>query len=156
MYYFLAAWELFRLTGDDRYAGWAEVAADWLLTFVYVWSPELDAGAPLREVGFSAVGWPTVSVQNHHLDVFFPTAELLAFGQATGRVDYVDAAWTTFGAMGQGIAGKRGEWGFTIAGEQGEAFFQTHWQRRGTSNTWNPSWVIALVLSNALRIKDQQ
>ncbi|GAA1550826.1 hypothetical protein GCM10009789_00730 [Kribbella sancticallisti] len=155
MYYFLAASELYRLTGDERYAGWAEVAADWLLTFVYVWSPELDTGSPLREAGFSAVGWPTVSVQNHHLDVFFPTAELLAFGDATGRPQYAEAARTVFGAMGQGIAGRRGEWGFEVVGEQGEAFFQTHWQRRGTSNTWNPSWVIALVLANALQIKDR-
>ncbi|TCN38319.1 hypothetical protein EV644_109172 [Kribbella orskensis] len=154
MYYFLAAYESFRLTGDELFAGWAEVAADWLLTFVYVWSPELDTGSPLREAGFSAVGWPTVSVQNHHLDVFFPTAELLAFGAGTGRPEYVEAAWTAIGAMGQGIAGRPGEWGFEVVGEQGEAFFQTHWQRRGTSNTWNPSWVIALVLANALRIRD--
>jgi hypothetical protein len=40
-----------------------------------------------------------------------------------------------------------------VVGEQGEAFFQTHWQRRGHSNTWNPSWVIAVPLANALRIR---
>ncbi|TWD75171.1 hypothetical protein FB561_6609 [Kribbella amoyensis] len=155
MYYFLAAYELFRLTGDERYADWTEVAADWLLTFVYVWSPVQDVGSPLREAGFSAVGWPTVSVQNHHLDVFFPTAELLAFGRAADRPEYVDAARTTLGAMGQGIAERPGEYGFQVVGEQGEAVFQTYWQRRGTSNTWNPSWVIALVLANALRIEDE-
>jgi hypothetical protein len=154
LYYFLAAYELLRLTGDDLYAGWAEVTADWLLTFVYVWSPELDAGSSLREAGFNAVGWPSVSVQNHHLDAFFPTYELLAFGAGTGRPQYVEAARTVVDAIGQGICGRPGEWGFEVVGEQGEAFFQTHWQRRGTSNTWNPSWVIAQVLSNALRIRD--
>jgi hypothetical protein len=153
LYYFLAAYELYRLTGDDLYAGWAEVAADWLLTFVYVWSPRLDEDAPLTKAGFNAVGWPAVSVQNHHLDAFFPTYELLAFGTATGRPAYVEAARTAIAAMGQGICREPGDWGFEVVGEQGEAFFQTYWQRRGTANTWNPSWVIALVLSNALRIR---
>ncbi|GAB2607573.1 hypothetical protein [Kribbella endophytica] len=156
MYYFLAAYELFRLTGDPRYSTWAEVAADWLLTFVYVWSPEQDTGSPLHDAAFNAVGWPTVSVQNHHLDVFFPTAELLAFGKATGQPAYTDAARTVFNAMTQGIAARPGEWGFEVTGEQAEAFFQTHWQRRGTSNTWNPSWVIALPLANALRLEDER
>jgi hypothetical protein len=153
MYFFLAAYELYRLTGDDLYARWAEVTADWLLTWVYVWSPELDLDSPLRTAGFNAIGWPTVSVQNHHLDAFFPTYELLAFGTAIERPDYVAAAETIMNAMGQGICGTPGEWGFQIVGEQGEAFFQTHWQRRGHSNTWNPSWVIAVPLANALRIR---
>ncbi len=153
MYYFLAAYELFRLTGDDLYASWAEVAADWLLTWVYVWSPEQDLDAPLRAAGFNATGWPTVSVQNHHLDTFFPTYELQEFGTVTSRPEYVAAAETTANAMGQGICATPGDWGFQIVGEQGEAVFQTHWQRRGHANTWNPSWVIAVPLSNALRLR---
>lgn len=153
MGYFLAAHELFVLTGDPRYAEWAEAAADWLLTFVYVWSPRFDDGAPLDEAAFSAVGWPGVSVQNHHLDVFFPAHELRDLGRRTGSRRYVDAAEATLHAMGQTICTRPGQWGFPVVGEQGEAVFQTHWQRRGTANTWNPSWVIALVLSNALRMR---
>lgn len=153
MGYFLAAHELYILTGDPCYAEWAEVAADWLLTFVYVWSPRFDAGAQLDGAAFSAVGWPGVSVQNHHLDVFFPAYELMDLGRRTGLMRYQQAAETVIHAMGQTICTKPGEWGFPVVGEQGEAVFQTHWQRRGTANTWNPSWVIALVLSNALRIR---
>jgi hypothetical protein len=154
MYFFLAAYELFRLTGDDLYASWAEVAADWLLTWVYVWSPEQDLDAPLRAAGFNAIGWPTVSVQNHHLDTFFPSYELKEFGILTSRPAYVAAAETTVNAMGQSICGAPGDWGFQIVGEQGEAVFQTHWQRRGHANTWNPSWVIAVPLANALRLRN--
>ncbi|MFF4622086.1 hypothetical protein [Nonomuraea jabiensis] len=153
MYYFLAAFELYRLTGRDLYAQWAEAAADWLLTFVYVWSPEFDAGSTFGRRGFKACGWPSVSVQNHHLDVFFPTSELMEFGLMTGRPRYAARAETILHAMGQGICREPGDWGFETPGEQGEGFFQTNWQRKGEANTWNPSWVIALPLYHALRMR---
>ncbi|HEY8456802.1 MAG TPA: hypothetical protein VIL34_14525 [Actinopolymorphaceae bacterium] len=153
IFYFLAAYDLFRVTEREVYRERAEVALDWLLTFVYVWAPTYDRGSPLRERSFSAVGWPTVSVQNHHLDVFFPAYEMMHFGQLTGRRDLVTAADTIIHAMGQGICQAPGDWGFPVVGEQGEGFFQTHWQQRGTSNTWNPSWVIAIPLANALRMQ---
>ncbi|GAA2205218.1 hypothetical protein GCM10009850_007570 [Nonomuraea monospora] len=153
MYFFLAAWELYQLTGQERYAQWAETAADWLLTFVYVWSPEYDKGSTFERRGFKACGWPTVSVQNHHLDVFFPTSELSDFGLTTGRAWYAEQADRILHAMGQGICQEPGDWGFQTPGEQGEGFFQTNWQRTGEANTWNPSWVIALPLYHALRMR---
>ncbi|WP_327636641.1 hypothetical protein OHB24_42435 [Kribbella sp. NBC_00482] len=153
MYYFMAAHELFRRTGDPLYATWCEVAADWLLTWVYVWSPEQDEDSPLHTAGFNAIGWPTVSVQNHHLDTFFPTYELLSFGLTTNNPSYVSAARTTLQALTQGVATAPNDWNFPLPGEQGEAVFQTHWQRRGHTNTWNPSWVIAVPLANALRVQ---
>jgi hypothetical protein len=153
MYFFLAAHELFRLTGRETYARWAEAAADWLLTFVYVWSPEFDEGSTFERRDFKACGWPSVSVQNHHLDVFFPTSELMEFGRATGRADYAEQADRILHAMGQGICTEPGDWGFLTPGEQGEGFFQTNWQRTGEANTWNPSWVIALPLYHALRMR---
>ncbi|MFC5828223.1 hypothetical protein [Nonomuraea insulae] len=153
MYYFLAAYELYELTGREMYAQWAEVAADWLLTFVYVWSPEFDTGSTFERRGFKAAGWPSVSVQNHHLDVFFPTSELRDFGLRTGRTHYAEQADRILHAMGQGICQEPGDWGFQTPGEQGEGFFQTNWQRKGEANTWNPSWVIALPLYHALRMR---
>ncbi|MCY9656706.1 hypothetical protein P5G65_10645 [Paenibacillus chondroitinus] len=156
MYFFLAAYELFLLTRDERYQEWAEIAADWLLTFVYVWNPAYNQGSAFRNTDFSAVGWPGVSVQNHHLDVFFPTYEFWKFGRLTGKEQYERWGRVSLEAMGQGICTKPGEWGFSVAGEQGEGFFQTYWNHRGHSNKWNPSWVIALVLHNALRFRDTQ
>lgn len=155
MYFFLAAYELFRLTGGSDYKDWAELAADWLLTYVYMWSPAWDRGSAFREAGFNAVGWPGVSVQNHHLDVFFPTYELWRFGLETGNELYIRLARTIFGALGQGICTKPGEWGFTVVGEQAEGFFQSNFQGRGRSNTWNPSWVISEVLHHALRFRQE-
>lgn len=153
MFFFLAAYELFRLTGEPAFREWAEIAADWQLTFVFMWNPVYDKGTVFREQIFRAVGWPGVSVQNHHLDVFFPTYELWRFGRATGNETYVRLARTIFGALGQGICSKPGEWGFTVVGEQAEGFFQSNFQGRGRSNTWNPSWVISEVLHHALRFR---
>nr|WP_240159961.1 hypothetical protein [Paenibacillus aceris] len=154
MYFFLAAYELYLLTRDERYQEWAEISADWLLTFVYMWNPAYNQGSAFQNTDFSAVGWPGVSVQNHHLDVFFPTYEFWQFGRLTGKTQYERWGRMSLDAMGQGISTKPGEWGFTVAGEQGEGFFQTYWNHRGHSNKWNPSWVIALVLNNALRFRD--
>ncbi|HZG85862.1 hypothetical protein [Paenibacillus sp.] len=156
MYFFLAAYELFDLTKEEQYKAWAEIAADWLLTYVYVWNPVCDRGSRLREAGFNAVGWPGVSVQNHHLDVFFPTYELWRFGRLTGNPTYERMGRLSFDAMGQGICREPGEWGFTVVGEQGEGFYPTHYHQRGGSNTWNPSWIIALVLSNALKFRGDE
>ncbi|OXM88266.1 hypothetical protein CF651_02425 [Paenibacillus rigui] len=155
MYFFLAAYELYLATNEDKYAAWAELSADWLLTFVYVWQPVYNRGTLFREKGFNAVGWPGVSVQNHHLDVFFPTYEMWNFGKRAGKPRYEQWGRVCFDAMGQGICAGTGDWNFTIVGEQGEGFFQTNWHHRGHSNKWNPSWVIAAVLSNALRFQEE-
>lgn len=154
MYFFLAAYELFVLTKNERFSEWAEISGDWLLTYVYMWNPVFDQGSQFRNAGFTATGWPGVSVQNHHLDVFFPTFEFWHFGQLTGKTQYERLGRMVFDALGQGICTKPGEWNFTVVGEQGEGFFQTHWHHRGHSNKWNPSWVTALVLHNALRFQD--
>lgn len=153
MFFFIAAYELFRMTGEAEYQAWAEVAADWILTFVYIWDPAYDKGTAFREQGFKAVGWPGVSVQNHHLDVFFPTYELWQLGLLIGNGTYVRLARMIFDALGQGICTKPGEWGFTVVGEQAEGLFQSNFQGRGRSNTWNPSWVISEVLHHALRFR---
>jgi hypothetical protein len=155
MYFFLAAYELFILTSKQRYREWAELSADWLLTFVYMWKPAYDKGSKFEEADFNAVGWPSVSVQNHHLDVFFPTYEFWKLGKLTGNQEYERMGQTSFYAMGQGICTKPGDWNFTVVGEQGEGFFQTRWHHRGHSNKWNPSWVIAAVLHNALRFQEE-
>ncbi|MFD0676286.1 MULTISPECIES: hypothetical protein [unclassified Paenibacillus] len=155
MYFFLAAYELFILTSKQQYGEWAELSADWLLTFVYMWKPAYDKGSKFEEVDFNAIGWPTVSVQNHHLDVFFPTYELWKFGRLAGKRQYERIGQLSFDAMGQGICREPGDWSFTVVGEQGEGFFQTRWHHRGHSNKWNPSWVIATILHNALRFQEE-
>ncbi|RKN44940.1 hypothetical protein [Streptomyces hoynatensis] len=153
MAFFQCAYEMLLTTGHSRYLDVASAAADWLLTWVYQWNPGHPPGSPLAERGFDATGWPGVSVQNHHLDVFFPVPELARFGELAERPEYTRLARLIMHALGQGVCTGPGEWDFAEPGEQGEGFYPTNWQERGTSNTWNPSWVTAHPLANALRLR---
>ena len=107
-----------------------------------------------------------MSVQNHHLDVFFPTYELYRFGKLTGDERLTQMARVISGAMTQGIATQEGEWGYTIIGEQGEQYYQTNYFQvrypailkylehyRGGMQVWNPSWITAQVMSSALKFR---
>jgi hypothetical protein len=163
MYFFIAAMELYRLTGKDRFLEWAGIAADWLLTFLYLWEPPLKPGSPCEKAGFRVSGWPGVSVQNHHLDVFFSPVELDEYGRARGDTMYRDCAQMVLDAWTHGICEKPGDWGFTVPGEQGEQYYQTNYSQardslnrlqdwRGGASNWNPSWIIAEVLSACLRL----
>ncbi|WP_320774755.1 hypothetical protein [Streptomyces sp. CRN 30] len=144
--YFLCVYELLLLTGQRRWERRAGEAADWLLTWVYQWDVPFPGG-------FATTGWPGVSVQNHHVDVFFPAYELARLGDLVDRPVYRELGELVLNAFGQGICTRPGEWGFTDPGEQAEGFFPTNWQERGTANTWNPSWVTSQVLSQALRMR---
>lgn len=164
MYFFLAAYEMYRITGDARYRQWTEVAADWIITFVYHWHTGFRKGSICERNDFITTGWSGVSVQNHHLDVFFPAYELHDFGCKTGNERYRNLGKLTFNAWSHGIARYPGDWEHKIPGEQGEQFFQTNFYQgpfdenawRGGYNPWNPGWIVAIVLKAALKFKYHQ
>lgn len=163
IYFFLCAWELFRITGEDTYREWAAICGDWLLTFVFFWNTGFRPGTVCAEKAFDTTGWPGVSVQNHHLDVFFPSYELYAFGKVAGEERFAVMGKNIRNAMTQGICTKPGEWGFDLVGEQGEHYYHTNYVQsrypgvlshladwRGGNQVWNPSWITAQVLRNNL------
>ena len=116
------------------------------------------------ERGFRTTGWPGVSVQNHHLDVFFPVAEMTRFGEATGNQLLSRIAGHVRDALTYGICTRPGEWGYEVIGEQGEQYYQTNYfqvryplilkymdRYRGGMQVWNPSWITAQVLTAAIK-----
>ena len=125
-----------------------------------VWNP-VPSGTICDRNGFNTVGWPGVSVQNHHLDVYFPAFELFDFGRRTGNDRYERLGRLVFDAWSKGICTHPGEWEHRVPGEQGEHFYQTNYFQgvdgshnwRGGHNPWNPSWIIAIVLEAAFRFK---
>jgi len=163
LYFFLTAYDLYRITGSLTYKEWAEIAADWILTFVYFWNPGFRKGTPCYEAEFVVTGWPGVSVQNHHIDVFFPSYEMWHFGKISGNKLYETMGRTVFEAFSHGMCTKPGEWGFSVPGEQGEQYYQTNYFQgmftrdvwRGGYNNWNPSWIIAQVLQPGLRFLEK-
>lgn len=165
--FFLAAFELFKATGDEMYRTWAGLAADWILTFVYFWDTGFKPGSICARKQFRTTGWPGVSVQNHHLDVFFPVYELYEFGRLCRDDLYSQMAQKIRNALTQGVCTYRGEWGFSVIGEQGEQIYQTNYGQvgkagsqqlfwRGGMHVWNPSWITAQVLQHTLRFQAEK
>lgn len=164
LYFFETAAELYRITGEEIYKEWAAIAADWILTFVFFWETGFAPNTPCKEADFKTTGWPGVSVQNHHLDVFFPSYELYDFGKRSGLKFYEEMGQHISDALTYGVCTKEGEWGFSVIGEQGEHYYHTnyfqarypsalkHMHRwRGGNNPWNPSWITAQVMSAAIK-----
>ncbi|MDR3166722.1 MAG: hypothetical protein LBT93_02165 [Treponema sp.] len=165
MYFFIAAMELYKKTGEQRFIDWAGIAADWIMTFLYFWEAPLRPGSPCEKGGFRVSLWPGVSVQNHHLDVFFAPLELWEYGRIVEAPMYQDCARSVLEAWSHGVCEKPGDWGFTVPGEQAENYYQTNYSQsgdtpdrqkewRGGASNWNPSWIIAEVLSACLRMPE--
>lgn len=165
IYFFKAAAYLFELTGDKRFNEDAAVAADWLLTFIYFWNTGFQPGTICHKMKFDSTGWPGVSVQNHHLDVFFPTYELYAYGKLSNRHFYCKMAECVAAALTYGVAEKAGDYDYSVIGEQGEQYYQTNYFQvkypkiieltrfyRGGMQVWNPSWITAQVLQSSLML----
>jgi hypothetical protein len=168
IYMFCSAAELYWVTGDAFYKEAADVAADWLLTFVYFWETGFRPGSLCHEKQFVTTGWPGVSVQNHHLDVFFPSWEMYAYGKETGNERLMHMGRTVAQALTYGVCTEPGEWGYSVVGEQGEQYYQTNYFQiryptilryteywRGGMQCWNPSWITAQVLQASLRFMEE-
>lgn len=163
IYFFKAAAFLYEVTGDKRFDEDAAVAADWLLTFIYFWDTGFQPGTVCHKMNFKSTGWPGVSVQNHHLDVFFPTYELYEYGVLSNREFYCKMAECVSAALTYGVAAKVGDYDYSVIGEQGEQYYQTNYFQvkypkiieltrfyRGGMQVWNPSWITAQVLQSSL------
>lgn len=164
IYFFVAAAKLYEATRMERFKTWGEIAADWILTFVFFWETGFQPGTICDLKSFKTTGWPGVSVQNHHLDVFFPTYELYDFGKLCNDTKFMNMAKHISNAMTHGISTKEGEWGYSVIGEQGEHYYNTNYFQllypnilnhlksyRGGMQVWNPSWITAQVMSSALK-----
>lgn len=163
IYFFLTAANIYRVTTEEKYKNWASISADWLLTFVFFWETGFYPGSKCDKKQFHTIGWPGVSVQNHHLDVFFPSFELYAFGKAIKEERYEVMGRNVRNAMTNGVCKEPGDWGFDVIGEQGEHYYHTNYYQsrypgvlghldewRGGMQVWNPSWITAQVLQNNL------
>jgi hypothetical protein len=181
--FFVAAADLYDMTRKPEYKLWAEVTGDWILTWVYFWDVKLTKGSICDHYGFRSSGWPSVSVENQHLDVFFPAFEMYEFGRKHGDNLFEHMGKAVFEACSHGISRGNGDWFFDKPGRQGEQFYQTRWgfaPRVGTYpekfrehfrefgitgetlnqniwdggyNPWDTSWIIVMVLDAAQSFK---
>ena len=158
LYFFLAAYRAYCRTKTAKHEKYAEESALWISTFVYQWNVSMKAGSICADHDFKSAFWPSVSVQNMHLDVFFPAWEIFDFGQRTGKEFFCRIGQGVMAAWSHGIARFPGDWNYALPGEQGEQFFHTNYYQgyfdeqawQGGANAWNPVWITALVLYAAL------
>lgn len=161
IYFFLAAYHAYCSTGEKKYEEYALTSALWISTFVYFWSVPFRPGSICADHGFDSVFWPGVSVQNMHLDVYFPAYEVYDFGKRIGNEVLCRIGKGVMSAWTHGICRFPGDWNLAVPGEQGEQFFHTNFYQgrfdesawRGGANAWNPVWIVALVLSAALKFR---
>lgn len=164
LYFFEAAAEIYRLTKDETFKHWADIAGDWILTFVFFWETGFRKDTTCAKKNFHTTGWPGVSVQNHHMDVFFPSYEMYAYGKLSNTKIFEDMGKNVSNALTHGVCTTPGEWGFSVIGEQGEHYYHTNYFQvrypsvmkhmnnwRGGMQVWNPSWITAQVMSSALK-----
>ena len=181
--FFIAAADLYFITGKQQYKDWADVAGDWLLTWVYFWELQFKEDSICAKHGFKSTGWPTVSVENQHLDVFFPAFEMFEYGKRTGDVFFETMGKIIFEAFSHGISKGQGDWFFDKPGRQGEQYYHTKWgfspalakypekfkehfkkfgytgdkldtrAWEGGYNPWDTSWIIVMVLEAAQNMK---
>ena len=143
---FQAFLSAFEYTGDMRYLSWAEHACDVMLTYTFVWNVEMPPGR-MANHRFNSIGWTSVSVQNHHLDVYgvLTTPAIYRLGELTGREDLKDLALVMYRSCGQLI---------DPFGSQGEQIQQTNYSqnpkdrnqdvfgyRGGYYETWTVFWI---------------
>ena len=117
---------LYETTHNPEYLEWARDAADWLLTWYYVYDADFPSGAPLHGT-VDTVGWMTVSVQNEVIDMFgdFSAADLYELGKYLHDQRYQKISRTIFEASTQTIARPGHMFGLPEPGMQFEHVTQT-------------------------------
>ena len=162
IYFFLAAYKAWNITGNKLYAEYARLSAEWICTFLFFWKVKLRPETECAKNGFETTYWPGVSVQNHHLDVFFPSYEVYKLGKELGDNMLKDIGMGAAQAFSHGIAQYPGHWSYPTPGEQGEQFYQTNFMYKDPSywrcgfGKWNTLWILALVLQETIRFKDEE
>lgn len=143
---------LYEHTWDEKWLDAANYAADFTLTYTYMWDVNLPPGR-LRDHNLKTRGWTAVSVQNMHLDVYgvLYSPRLWRLGQLADRPELFRLAELMYRACGQMMDAK---------GSQGEQLQQTRFAQAGDMSnperyrggyveSWTVFWIAAHFLTAA-------
>jgi hypothetical protein len=153
---FLAAYEH---TKDKKFISWAQHACDVMLTYTMVWDIAMPAGR-MTDHDFKTRGWTSVSVQNHHLDVYgvLTAPSVYKLGVILNDQRYKNLALLMYRSCGQII---------DPFGSQGEQVQQTNYLQRGRGKVhsldhvrggyfedWTVFWITAHFLNAAAQFEE--
>jgi hypothetical protein len=148
---FLAGYEY---TKNQEYLSYAKHACDLMLTYTFVWDVMMPRGR-MADHSFKTRGWTSVSVQNHHLDVYgvLTAPSVYRLGEYLNDSRYQDLAKLMYRSCGQII---------DPFGSQGEQVQQTNYLQRGRGKVetldyvrggyfedWTVFWITSHFLSGA-------
>ncbi|HEX6290086.1 MAG TPA: beta-L-arabinofuranosidase domain-containing protein [Herpetosiphonaceae bacterium] len=107
----LAYWNLYAATNDQRWLDAARHAADWMLTFRWLYNVRFDPRTFLGHLDFRSVGADLASPSNQHLHTYglIVLPEQLKLWRATGDDYYFDTARALLGFARQTLARVDGE-----------------------------------------------
>lgn len=146
-------------TKNKKYLSWAQHACDVMLTYTVVWDIPMPAGR-MADHNFRTSGWTSVSVQNHHLDVYgvLTAPSIYKLGQILNDNRYKDLALLMYRSCGQII---------DPFGSQGEQVQQTNYLQRGRGKVhsldyvrggyyedWTVFWITAHFLNAAAQFEE--
>jgi hypothetical protein len=135
----------------DRWLGLARSAADWTLTFRYIYDVAFPVGTLLGIAGFRTRGADMASPANQHLHSYglICIGEMAELSRLTGDPSYLARARETFACFRAGIAREDGELG-ARRGMAPERFYQTRYDgEKGSVGPLSHAWCLGLLLDAA-------
>lgn len=150
--------DLYELEQDKRHLESAQLAAEFIVQWIWQQDSYLPPDSPLGQIGFSTMGMTSVSVAHHHLD-FYGLAiayEFLRFAKHANKPFYEQQAKIMLNACRQLVATERQPLGRdeSFLGWQPEQLNHTYWEYFDRPELMNGhfdidiAWVTVLTLGS--------
>ena len=156
-----AALDVYEATKNPRYLEWAQLAADWTLTWMYFHDVGMPQSGLLRE-SMQTVGWTFISTQNQEIDVFgfWMAPDYYRLGQILHDDRYRRIGKVLFDASTQTIAREGTMFGQAAQGIQAEHYNHSNctyvpdgpW--RGSQHSVGIGWVLASTLYGGAKLAE--
>lgn len=144
----MAYMALHRATGEPEWLDLARRAADFALTFRYIYDVTFATGTLLQVYDFGTRGADQASASNQHLHAYglVCTRELLELAEATGDEHYRERALETLACFRQFVARFDGDFN-AYRGMVTERYYQTEcFQPKGMLLTLSHAWSAGVLL----------
>ena len=156
-----AALDVYEATHDRRYLEWAQLAADWTLTWMYFHNVGMPRSDLLRD-HMNTIGWTFISTQNQEIDVFgyWMAPDYYRLGRMLKDDRYKQIGKVLFDAATQTIAREGAMFGQISPGIQAEHYNHSNctyvkggrW--RGEQFSIGISWVLGATLYGGAKLAE--
>ncbi len=156
-----SALDVYEVTKNPKHLEWAQLAADWTLTWMYFHDVGMPQSNLLRN-HMNTIGWTAISTQNQEIDVwgYFMAPDYYRLGNLLGDERYRQVGKVMFDALTQTIARPGAMFGHVAPGIQAEHYNHSNctyipngpW--RGSQHSVGISWVLASALYGGTKLAE--